>query len=254
MRETTTPLGSCPGRRRPDRVRARRPVDSVLQGTPFQQWPRAKGRTEIRSRTMARTAVLGMPRVGRDRELKIALESYWAGRTGRDELEETARALRERNWRLAQSTGLDVVPTGDFSLYHHVLDTAWGLGAIPARFGELAADDLEGYFALARGTASAQPLEMTKWFDTNYHYLVPELEPGMRFAVSSTKLFDELAEAAALGIQTKPVLLGKVLDSATPFDRFELLDDLVGVYVEVLRRLAAGGAGWVQLDEPVLAL
>ena len=206
---------------------------------------------------MARTAVLGMPRVGRDRELKFALESYWAGRTGRDELEETARALRERSWRLAQSTGIDVVPAGDFSLYDHVLDTAWGLGAIPARFGELAADDLEGYFALARGTASARPLEMTKWFDTNYHYLVPELAPGQRFELRPAHWLDQLREARDLGVESRPVVLGpfSFLLLSKGLERpLDELGRLVPLYSELLRLLAAAGASEVQLDEPFIAL
>ena len=122
---------------------------------------------------MARTAVLGLPRIGPNRELKFALESFWAGRTGADELEETARALRAANWQRAQAAGIDVIPSGDFSLYDHVLDTAWALGAV---------DREAGYFALARGSATRKPLELTKWLDTNYHYLVPELErrPAVR--------------------------------------------------------------------------
>ena len=206
---------------------------------------------------MARTAVLGMPRMGRDRELKFALESYWAGRTGRDELEETARALRERNWRLAQSAGIDVVPAGDFSLYDHVLDTAWGLGAIPARFGEFAADDLDGYFALPRGTTSARPLEMTKWFDTNYHYLVPELAPGQRFELRPEHWLDQLREARHLGVESRPVVLGpfSFLLLSKGLERpLDELGRLVPIYSELLRLLAAGGARELQLDEPFIAL
>ena len=130
---------------------------------------------------MARTAVLGLPRIGPDRELKFALENLWAGRTGVEELETTARGLRQAGWERARSAGIDVIASGDFSLYDHVLDTAWALGALPARFGEVDRDDPLAYFGLARGTAEQRPLEMTKWFDTNYHYLVPELADGQRF-------------------------------------------------------------------------
>jgi len=149
---------------------------------------------------MARTAVLGLPRVGPNRELKFALEAFWAGRTGVDELLETARALRCAGWQRARTAGIDVTPSGEFSLYDHVLDTAWALGVIPARFGELDRGDLCSYFALARGTGDQRPLEMTKWFDTNYHYLVPELEPGVRFELSAGHWTGPLREAAALGI------------------------------------------------------
>ncbi len=126
---------------------------------------------------MARTAVLGLPRMGANRELKFALESYWAGRTGSEELETTARALRAANWQRAQAAGIDVIPSGDFSLYDHVLDAAWALGAV---------DREAGYFALARGTAARKPLELTKWLDTNYHYLVPELSHDRPFALDAS--------------------------------------------------------------------
>ena len=206
---------------------------------------------------MARTAVLGLPRIGPDRELKFALESYWAGRTTSEDLLETARDLRAAAWRRAQAAGVDVIPSGDFSLYDHVLDTAWAVGAIPERFGGAEADGLEAYFAMARGSAGARPLEMTKWFDTNYHYLVPELRPGQRFRLRADRWLEQLDEAAALGVATRPVVLGpfsflllsKGLDS--PLDA---LDALVPVYAELLRQLAAAGAGEVQVDEPCLVL
>src|SRR5262249_43014446 len=157
---------------------------------------------------MARTAVLGLPRVGPQRELKFALESHWAGQTGADELQATARTLRTDAWKRARLAGLDVVPSGDFSLYDHVLDTAWALGAIPERFGELDRTGLASYFALARGSAGARPLEMTKWFDTNYHYLVPELRAGQAFELRAEHWTEPLRESAALGIRTRPVVLG----------------------------------------------
>ena len=220
-----------------------------------------------------RTHNLGYPRIGERRELKRATEAYWSGKFGADELEATGRELRAARWRRQAAAGIDLIPSNDWSLYDHVLDTICLLGAVPRRFrpaGIIAGRDgasigLDTYFRLARGAPGQDgvlPLEMTKWFDTNYHYLVPELDPGMRFALSSSKPFDELAEAAALGIRTMPVLLGPVsflllgkpAAGVRPFDPLELLPDVLPIFREVLRRLAAGGAGWVQLDEPVLAL
>ncbi len=153
---------------------------------------------------------LGFPRMGVHRELKKSLESYWAGRASAVELEETAAGLRERHWRLQAGFGIDHVPSGDFSLYDHVLDTAVTLGVVPERYQVgPGPSSLDRYFAMARGGAlggrSVTALEMTKWFDTNYHYLVPELSAGQRFALSSTRPVDELRQAAALGIATRPV-------------------------------------------------
>lgn len=208
---------------------------------------------------MARTAVLGLPRIGPDRELKFALESHWAGKTSAAELEETARGLRAANWRRAQAAGVDAIPSGDFSLYDQVLDTAWALGAIPARHGGAALREqgLAGYFQLARGSATARPLEMTKWFDTNYHYLVPELEPAQPFTLDASHWVRQLQEAQALGIRTRPVVIGPFtfLSLAKGVARpLELLDALVPVYERLLRELAAAGAREVQLDEPALVL
>jgi 5-methyltetrahydropteroyltriglutamate--homocysteine methyltransferase len=204
---------------------------------------------------MPRTAVLGLPRIGPDRELKFALESFWAGDSGEQELVATARELRAANWRAARDAGIDVVPSGDFSLYDQVLDTAWGLGATPARFGDL--DGLDGYFALARGTAEQRPLEMTKWFDTNYHYLVPELKPGQTFEARPGHWVQQLRESAALGIITRPVLIGpcSFLLLSKGLDRpLDELDSLVPVYQQLIEALAVAGATEVQLDEPCLAL
>lgn len=209
---------------------------------------------------MARTAVLGLPRIGPDRELKLALESHWAGTTTAAELQEAARGLRGASWRRAQAAGLDAIPSGDFSLYDHVLDTAWGLGAIPPRFGEVAevrAGGLAGYFALARGSADARPLEMTKWFDTNYHYLVPELTADQRFALDPGHWVTQFHEAGALGIQTRPVVLGPFtfLRLSKGLDRpLDLLPRLAPVCAELIGALARAGAREVQLDEPALAL
>ncbi|MBS1884017.1 MAG: 5-methyltetrahydropteroyltriglutamate--homocysteine S-methyltransferase [Actinobacteria bacterium] len=206
---------------------------------------------------MPRSAVLGLPRVGPDRELKFALEAHWAGKAGPEELAETARALRAANWKRAAAAGIDAIPCGDFSLYDHVLDTAWALGAIPSRFGALDRGSLADYFVLARGDEARRPLEMTKWFDTNYHYLVPELEPGMRFELRADHWTGPLAEAAELGIAVRPVVLGPLsfLLLAKGLERpLDALDDLVPVYAQLLAELAAAGAAEVQVDEPCLAL
>jgi 5-methyltetrahydropteroyltriglutamate--homocysteine methyltransferase len=206
---------------------------------------------------MARTAVLGLPRIGPNRELKFALEDLWAGRTDVHALEATAAGLRRAGWERARAAGIDVIPSGEFSLYDHVLDTAWALGATPARFGELDRDDPLAYFGLARGTADQRPLEMTKWFDTNYHYLVPELDRGQRFALRAEHWTGPLREAAALGIATRPVVLGPLSflllskGLARPLDA---LDRLIPVYAQLLDELRAAGATEVQIDEPCLAL
>jgi 5-methyltetrahydropteroyltriglutamate--homocysteine methyltransferase len=206
---------------------------------------------------MARTAVLGLPRIGPDRELKFALESFWSGSGGAEELSATARDLRAAAWRGARDAGIDVIPSGDFSLYDQVLDTAWAVGAIPDRFGGPDAAGLEAYFALARGSAEARPLEMTKWFDTNYHYLVPELKPGGRFRARADHWVEQLDEASALGIATRPVLIGPftfLLLSKGLERPLDELDALVPVYTELIGALAAAGATEVQLDEPGLVL
>jgi 5-methyltetrahydropteroyltriglutamate--homocysteine methyltransferase len=208
---------------------------------------------------------LGFPRMGANRELKKSLESYWAGEMPAAELEQNAAALRERHWQLQAATGIDHVPSGDFSLYDHVLDTAVTVGAVPERYQVASGTgSLAPYFAMARGGAlesrSVMALEMTKWFDTNYHYLVPELSAGQRFALSSTRPVDELRQAAALGIATRPVVLGPM--SFLLLSKYvgaegsilDLLPGLCEVYAELLASLAGAGASWVQLDEPVLGL
>jgi len=235
---------------------------------------------------------LGYPRIGEHRELKKATELHWQGKLSSEDLATTGRELRRGNWLKQQEAGLDLIPCNDFSFYDHVLDTTCLLGNIPSRFPTPAGEITFGtQFAIARGIAagcdetseagenacscashgspdlaSKEPAfasEMTKWFDTNYHYIVPEFHSTTRFGISSSKVFDEFAEATALGIKAKPVLvgpvtylsLGKVHDSTHPdFDRFNLLDPLVDTYCEILTRLAAQGATWIQIDEPVLSL
>ncbi|MER6133063.1 5-methyltetrahydropteroyltriglutamate--homocysteine S-methyltransferase [Streptomyces sp. NPDC001815] len=210
----------------------------------------------------ARATVYGYPRQGQHRELKKAIEGYWKGRVDADTLRTTAAGLRRTNWLQLTGAGLHEVPTGDFSYYDHVLDTSVMVGAIPARHrAAVEADALDGYFAMARGTQDVAPLEMTKWFDTNYHYLVPELGPDTVFAADSTKQVCELREALALGLTARPVLVGPVTylllakpapGVAADFDPLTLLDRLLPVYAEVVADLRAAGAEWVQLDEPAL--
>ncbi|MFC8004301.1 5-methyltetrahydropteroyltriglutamate--homocysteine S-methyltransferase [Streptomyces olivaceus] len=210
----------------------------------------------------AGATVYGYPRQGPNRELKRAIEGYWKGRVDAGALRATARELRRANWAQLAEAGIDEVPTGDFSLYDHVLDTTVMVGAIPARHrAAFDADVLAGYFAMARGTQEVAPLEMTKWFDTNYHYLVPELGPDTVFSADSAQQVAELAEALSHGHTPRPVLVGPVtyllLAKPAPgvdagFDPLTLLDRLLPVYAEVLADLRAAGAGWVQLDEPAL--
>ena len=210
---------------------------------------------------MAIAANLGFPRIGARRDLKRAVEDYWTGDVTPEELQAVAAELRRRHWLLQQSLGVEHIPSNDFSLYDHVLDTAAMVGAVPKRFSWLGnAFDLGTYFSMAQGAEEVPPLNMTKWFDTNYHYLVPEFEPGMKFKLASTKPIDEFREAAALGIHTRPVLLGPLTflllgkhKGARP-KPLSLLKKLLPVYEEVLWRLAHAGADWVQVDEPVLAL
>ncbi|MFJ5685968.1 5-methyltetrahydropteroyltriglutamate--homocysteine S-methyltransferase [Streptomyces sp. NPDC093099] len=211
----------------------------------------------------ARATVYGYPRQGRNRELKKAIEGYWKGRVTADALRETAEGLRRSNWRQLADAGIHEVPTGDFSYYDHVLDTSVMVGAVPQRHrAAVEADALDGYFAMARGNQDVAPLEMTKWFDTNYHYLVPELGPDTVFAADSTKQVAELREALALGLAARPVLVGPITylllakpapGVAADFEPLTLLDRLLPVYAEVLAGLRAAGAEWVQLDEPALA-
>jgi 5-methyltetrahydropteroyltriglutamate--homocysteine methyltransferase len=210
---------------------------------------------------MAVAANLGFPRIGLRRELKRAVEGYWSGTIDPEELQATAAGLRRQHWQLQQTLGIQHIPSNDFSFYDRVLDTAAMVGAVPKRFhwsGGMV--DLRTYFALARGATDVAPLDMTKWFDTNYHYLVPEFEPGMKLRLASTKPVDEFIEASTLGIHTRPVLLGpltflllgKCKDAKQ--NPLALLDQVLPVYEEVLWRLAHAGADWVQVDEPILAM
>jgi 5-methyltetrahydropteroyltriglutamate--homocysteine methyltransferase len=220
---------------------------------------------------MTLTSNLGFPRIGGRRELKAALEKFWAGELSEAQLEASAAALRARHWKLQARAGISHMPSGEFALYDHVLDTACMLGAIPPGYGWSEGKvSLATYFALARGTrATAEPgagtqpglpaMEMTKWFDTNYHYLVPTLAPGQRFTLTSNRPLAQFREAMALHMRTRPVLLGpvsflllaKTTDGSNALD---LLESLLPVYARILSELAEAGAAWVQMDEPVLAL
>jgi 5-methyltetrahydropteroyltriglutamate--homocysteine methyltransferase len=208
-------------------------------------------------------STLGFPRIGPRRELKSALENYWAGRSTASKLLDVARALRAANWGLQHSRGVTYIPSNDFSLYDQVLDATVMIGAIPKLYrwngGTVS---LDTYFAMARGsTDNDMPaLEMTKWFDTNYHYMVPELVRGQEFSLASTKPIDEYLEARALGFNTRPVLIGPVtylgLSKCTDssIDPLSMLPGVLPVYEEILRRLSDVGAEWVQIDAPLLAL
>jgi 5-methyltetrahydropteroyltriglutamate--homocysteine methyltransferase len=207
---------------------------------------------------MVTTHTLGYPRIGPRRELKSALEAHWRGDFDEPALRNTGAALRRANWLAQREAGIALVPAGDFAWYDHVLTASMLFGNVPRRFG--AGDDLATYFAMARGAAGAAPLEMTKWFDTNYHYLVPEFEAGARFRLRAHWLLDEVREARALGLRVKPVLLGPLTylwlgkPAAPGGERLALLARLLPVYRELLAALRDEGVEWVQVDEPALAL
>lgn len=199
--------------------------------------------------------VLGLPRVGPRRELKRATESYWAGRIDADRLHETGRTLRRDQYAELQAAGLDSIPVGTFSYYDQMLDAAVLLGALPPRVAGIT-DPLDRYFAAARGNDAVEPLEMTKWFDTNYHYLVPEIGPDTTFALNPDEILAQLREALELGVPARPVVIGPVtflkLAKTSGGAGPDRVDELVPLYQELLRLLAEAGAGWVQLDEPSL--
>jgi 5-methyltetrahydropteroyltriglutamate--homocysteine methyltransferase len=220
---------------------------------------------------------LGYPRMGALRQLKKSLEAYWQGKETEADLHRTASGLRRMHWGQQKDAGVDLIPSNDFSFYDHVLDTTAMVGAVPERYNWNGKHvDLPTYFAMARGQISGHEhgddshaecnhagihaMEMTKWFDTNYHYIVPEFHEGQKFTLASTKAINEFQEALEFGIKTKPVLLGPITFlklgkiQGKDFDRYKLLPGLIEVYVEVLRRLASAKAEWVQFDEPALSL
>lgn len=209
---------------------------------------------------------LGYPRIGAARELKKALESYWSGQSTAEDLERAATELRYQHWSAMKQAGIDHVPVGDFSLYDHVLDMAVTVGAVPQRYRDIQ-DPLIRYFAMARGLQDGRAgidvsaLEMTKWFDTNYHYIVPELDPDRPFALDASKLLVHIDEARSLGIEPRPVILGPVsflllsklkAGTAARAIPLDLLGDLLLVYERLLQALAQKRVDWVQLDEPCL--
>jgi 5-methyltetrahydropteroyltriglutamate--homocysteine methyltransferase len=211
-----------------------------------------------------KTNVLGFPRIGADRELKKAEEAFWAGKATREELEQTARSIRKNNWLRQKEAGIDLIPSNDFSYYDQVLDQALAVGAIPERYDALKDDKLELYFAMAHGEQKEGKdviaMEMTKWFDTNYHYIVPEFVKDQQFTLTDTKAANEYKEAKALCIETKPVIIGPVTflllgkEKEEGFSRIDLIDRLLPVYIEQLKTIEDAGAEWIQIDEPFLAL
>lgn len=211
-----------------------------------------------------RTHNLGYPRIGNKRELKKACESFWAGKTTKADLLETASKIRTKNWQTQANAGIDLIPSNDFSLYDQVLDMSLMLGVIPERYQALKNDELSLYFAMARGLQregiDISAMEMTKWFDTNYHYIVPEFIKNQPFSYFSKKAINQFEEAKATGIITKPVLLGPVTyllsgkEKGSGFKKIDLLNDLLPVYIEILKELSNAGAEWIQLDEPYLVM
>ena len=209
---------------------------------------------------MALAHVLGVPRIGPNRELKFAQESFWRGEIDEASLKAVASGIRQANWQRQHAAGLDFVTVGDFAFYDQMLNHIALLGCAPARFGFGDKISLSEYFQLARGNAACHAMEMTKWFDTNYHYLVPELKPDTQFSLGAEWLFDEVAEAQTAGFNAKPVLIGPLTflhlakEKTAGFNRLDLLDRLLPVYGTILARLKAQGVEWVQIDEPILAL
>ena len=209
-----------------------------------------------------RTNIPGYPRIGVNRELKKAEEAYWAGKIEKKELLDAAAQIRKENWQLQKEAGIDLIPSNDFSFYDQTLDLSLSVGAIPERYNALKNDLLELYFAMAHGYQDngidVTAMEMTKWFDTNYHYIVPEFTRDQQFSLTFNKAAREFTEALELGIKTKPVLIGPVTylllgkEKEAGFNRIELIDRLLPVYIQILKELENLGAEYVQIDEPSL--
>ncbi|NGP88215.1 5-methyltetrahydropteroyltriglutamate--homocysteine S-methyltransferase [Fodinibius halophilus] len=217
---------------------------------------------------------LGYPRIGINRDLKKVVEQYWKGEIDKTKLDESVSALKVMHWTTQKNAGIDMVPSNDFSLYDQVLDTAMLVGAVPERYEQLFREEddkiysypIDTYFAMARGLQDGEhdiaAMEMTKWFNTNYHYIVPEFTPDQEFQCLSSKIFDEYEEAKSVGVVTKPVLigpvsfllLGKEKDAPDDFHRLDLLDKLLPVYEDILSKLQNMGVEWVQIEEPFLGL
>lgn len=211
---------------------------------------------------------LGYPRIGSNRELKKACEQYWSGKILTDELLNVGRNLTIKNWKTQQKAGIDLIPCNDFSYYDQVLDMSLTVGAIPKRYNEIAlkksTNELDLYFAMARGYQKdgidITAMEMTKWFDTNYHYIVPEFYKNQEFKLFSNKIINEFVGAKQVGINAKPVIIGLVSylllgkEKEENFDKLNLVENLLPVYINILKELSAKGAEWIQFDEPFLAL
>lgn len=213
---------------------------------------------------MVKSANLGFSRVGLNRELKKAVEKYWKKAIKEDELQNVAKSLRKTHWELQKDIGIDYIPSNDFSFYDHILDMIATVGAVPKRYGHKLGEkiDLDLYFSMARGrqdgTKDVVAMEMTKWFDTNYHYIVPEFTKDTKFQFSFSKIIDQYLEAKELGINTRPVIIGPVSflllgKSYDGIDQFDLLDNLLEIYQEIITKLVDNGAEWIQIDEPFLA-
>lgn len=213
---------------------------------------------------MVKSANLGFSRVGLNRELKKAVEKYWKKAISEDELQNVAKSLRKTHWELQKDIGIDYIPSNDFSFYDHILDMIATVGAVPKRYGHKLGEkiDLDLYFSMARGrqdgTKDVVAMEMTKWFDTNYHYIVPEFTKDTKFQFSFSKIIDQYLEAKELGINTRPVIIGPVSflllgKSYDGIDQFDLLDNLLEIYQEIITKLVDNGAEWIQIDEPFLA-
>ncbi len=214
------------------------------------------------------TQNLGYPRIGSHRELKKICENYWAGKTGYKNVLQVGKNIRHENWKLQQEAGVDIIPSNDFSFYDHVLDHSLTFGAIPKRYNEVILkkgnSELDLYFAMARGYQKdgldVVAMEMTKWFDTNYHYIVPEFYKDQPFKLFSTKIIDEFYEAKQLGIITKPVLIGPISylllgkEKEAGFEKIDLIKNLLPVYLDILTRLVSLEVEYVQFDEPFLTL
>lgn len=211
-----------------------------------------------------KTNILGYPRIGSHRELKKACENYWSGKISQEQLLKEGSSIRALNWYLQKEYKIDLIPSNDFSFYDQVLDLAMTLGAIPKRYAPLLNDKIELYFAMARGYQKNGhdiiAMEMTKWFDTNYHYIVPEFTKEQQFSLFNNKPLEEYKEVKALGIETKPVIIGPISflllgkEKGSGFDKLDLAESLIPVYTKILKELEEAGATTIQIDEPFLAM
>lgn len=215
----------------------------------------------VRQESIMKTSIIGYPRVGSLRELKFTTEKYFRGEISVEELQNTAKEIRKTQWTLQKNTGLDFIPSNDFSFYDMTLDTAVLFNIIPERYTKLGLSALDTYFAMARGYQGAagdvKALAMKKWFNTNYHYMVPEIDDNTEIKLAGTKPFDEFAEAKALGITTKPVIIGaftllKLLRYVGKKQATDYAHAVIAAYAGLLEKFVAAGAEWVQFDEPYL--